>query len=278
MKKRDLTLERKIGICVLGLFVFLAISCSQDVLAADIANNVVLSVKASTTVAAAGDVNRIFYQPYNPTTFAITTGASIVPLAVATGWTEKAVYNGASPDIKITVLNKVAGDLIIKADFLTATTPGAIGDPTASSGGALTVSSRWLKFDNIGEFNNNPIVTMVSNGAPTEITSGGPYTITIDPTTLKTLVLNDRAVLPANTTQTLYSFTSGFKASTHVIFTAVLVNSATAEYPQVLGVDVQSIFFNYIPQTGTWYYTKGVSDANTPIWLDLITAVGGLVP
>jgi hypothetical protein len=72
----------------------------------------------------------------------------------------------------------------------------------------------------------------------------------------------------------LYSFTSGFKTSAHIIFTAVLVNSATAANPQVLGVDVQSIFFNYIPTSATgWYNTRSTAtDAYTPIWLDLIQA------
>jgi hypothetical protein len=289
MKKRDITLERKIGICVLGLLVFLAISCSQDVLAittqdllgmpdaaATPTNNVQLSVNASNSA----DANKIYYSVTTPS-------ATVLATPVTLGWTEKAVFSGENPDIKITVKSLLPGDLIIKADFLMATTPGAVfythTTPGAAevlnvgttSGGAFSVASYWLKYDNAGEFGDNPVVKMLGSGHVSETTSGGAINrVIVEPGLLSSLVLKTfPATTPtAGTTIVLYGLTSGFKSSAHIIFTAVLVNNASATNPQVLGVDVQSIFFNYIPMPSTtWNQTRG-ADVNTPIWLDLIQA------
>jgi hypothetical protein len=50
----------------------------------------------------------------------------------------------------------------------------------------------------------------------------------------------------------------------HIIFTAILVDDATAATPQVMGVDVQTVFFNYINTAAVL--------PQIPIWLDLITS------
>lgn len=273
MKKRDLTLERRVGICVLGLLVFLAISCSQDVLALTV-NNLQLNVNAGTTDTT---TNKIYYSAATPTAVSLE-----VPLV----WAEKAVYTGDNADVKITVKNMAAGDLIVKVDMLVATTPGAVfntrttpGAIAASntSGGGFSVLSYWLKYDNAGEFGDNPIIKMVANGgATTSTTTGGIDVIDyVNAASLPTLVLK-RLSTPtsttAGTTTTLYSFNTGFKSPTHVIFTAILVSNASAGDPQVLGVDIRSMFFNYISQTpATWDHTRA-ADVNTPIWLDLIQA------
>jgi len=270
MKKRDLTLERKIGICVLGLFVFLAISCSQDVLAVD--SNVTLKVNAASST----DANKIYY----------TTTTSSSATTVTLPWLEKAVYSGDPTDVKVTVKTlNVTGDLIIKADFLIATTPGALSlatpggvtlqSSTSTSGGALTVKSYWLKYSDGGVVDSNPEISFVQQGdaSITVTTSGGigaPQNVS--PGELPTLVLK-KSLAP--TTMTLFAAFTGFKAPVHIIFTAVLVNNAAAHNPQVLGVDVQSIFFNYIDRTGTQLYTwpnTGDLDAARPVWLDLIQA------
>lgn len=258
MKKRDLTLERKIGICVLGLFVFLAISCSQDVLAVD--SNVTLKVNA----AASSDANKIYYA---------TAAASPTAVTVTLPWLEKAVYSGESPDVKVTVKTlNVTGDLIIKADFLTATTPGAIGN---TSGGALTVKSYWLKYKTATNLISGGIGFVQTGDLTTTVatTSGGLTvgTSIVNGFSLPSLVLK-KSLSP--TTLTLILANVGFKLPVHVIFTAVLLNDATAHNPQVLGVDVQSVFFNYIDRitdSQTWPNT-GDSDDYRPIWLDLIQA------
>jgi len=273
MKKRDLTLERKIGICVLGLLVFLAISCSQDVLAV---NNIQLNVNA----ASSADANKIYYSVTTPSATALTTPVTL-------GWAEKAVYGGENPDVKITVKSLLPGDLIIKADFLMATTPGAVfnthttpgavsvANVGTTSGGAFSVASYWLKFDNAGEFGDNPVVKMLASGDVATTTSGGGISeVIVEPGKLESLVLKRfPATTPtAGTTITLYGLTSGFKSPTHVIFTAVLVKDATVTNPQVMGVDIQSVFFNYIPMPSTTWNQTRDSDINTPIWLNLIQA------
>jgi len=270
MKKRDLTLERKIGICVLGLLVFLAISCSQDVLAVD--SNVTLKVNAATSA----DANKIYYA---------TAAASPTAVTVTLPWLEKAVYSGDPTNVQVTVKTlNVTGDLIIKADFLIATTPGALSLATpggistsSSSGGALTVVSYWLKYkDDAGPFGGPGIVFVENDDMETRTatTSGGiaGALTRVNAASLPTLVLK-KSLSP--TTFTLFAATVGFKEPVHVIFTAVLVNDAAAHNPQVMGVDVQSIFFNYIDRTGnqlsTWPNT-GDLDAARPVWLDLIQA------
>jgi len=234
-------------------------------------SNVTLKVNAASST----DANKIYY----------TTTSSPTAVTVALPWLEKAVYSGDPTDVKVTVKTlNVTGDLIIKADFLIATTPGALSLATpggiaqsavSTSGGALTVRSYWLKYSDGGVFTSNPEISFVEQGdaSITVTTSGGIGTPeNVSPGLLPTLVLK-KSLAP--TTMTLFAAFTGFKAPVHVIFTAVLVNNAAAHNPQVLGVDVQSIFFNYIDRTGTQLNTwpnTGDLDAARPVWLDLIQA------
>lgn len=263
MKKSSHSMERNICIYVLGLLVFLAISCSQDVLAV---NNVTLKVNAGNNTTTA---NKIYFRD---------VGAAITaaPTSVTLPWTEKAVYNGtatADADVKITVTNEMAvttahpyADLIVKVDFLTAT-----------SSGAITVSSGWLKYeDGAGSLGEPGIVVALDN---TDVIYGGT-SVHIDKADLTTLVLKDDFV--GKSTITLMNFSTKFNSPTHMIFTAILVNDAslpvkntptgsllTTPFAQVWGVDVQSVFFNYIDTTAA---TNADWFDETPIWLTFIQA------
>jgi hypothetical protein len=256
MKKSSHTMERNIGIYVLGLLVFLAISCSQDVLAV---NNVTLKVNAGNNTTTA---NKIYYK------------AGSLPAATVTmPWTEKAVYNGtytADADVKITVTNEMAAttdaDLIIKVDFLTAT-----------SGGAMNVTSGWLKYeDGAGEF-GEPGVIIARDTQP--VTYNAEETI-VAKATLSTLPL--KLHFKGKTSITLFNFSTKFNSATHIIFTAILVDNVSAvggtgAHPQVMGVDIQSIYFNYIdvptPITATSLTNPDWYD-DTPIWLTFMKAAG----
>jgi len=218
----------KKGIYVFGLLVFLVIYCNQDVLA-----NVTLNVNATNSTAA----NKIYYR---------ATSTATVPTTVTLPWKEKAVYSGTTGGYSINVYNKVAGDLIIKVDFLSATT-----------GGALSVSSKWLKSKSSGD------AEMVANHVTPTVG------VAIDKDHLNTLCLKT-TTLTARTTTALFTHSDPLTLwlPTYIIFTAVLVDSASAEHPQVLGVDIQTIFFNYIDTTTNnldWYN-------DPPIWLTFIQA------
>lgn len=209
--------------CGFGLMVFLIIFCNQDVLA-----NVTLNVNAKSSVLA----NKIYYTD---------TASKLVTVALP--WKEKAVYGGDG-EIVITVNNKVKGDLIVKVDIL------------SSTAGAMGVASAWFKYGStIGPF-NNPMKTV-------EIVSDGNHATgdtDIHKTNLSTLCLEKS--LTANTTITLLDFFTKFSSPSHIIFTAILVDDANAAKPQVLGADVQTLFFNYVDTSQT--------PAPTPIWLELI--------
>jgi hypothetical protein len=212
----------KKGIIGFGLLVFLVICCSQEVLA-----NVKLNVNAKNSTLA----NKIVYD------------AAGKPVTVTLPWKEKAVYGGDG-EVVISVNNTLKGDLIIKVDIL-----------SALSGG-MDVSSFWLKYGSItGPFGTpTKVIEIVADTkSPTNGTA-------IDKTMLSTLCLETK--LTANTTITLLDFFTKYSAPSHIIFTAILVDDATAVSPQVLGVDVQTIFFNYID--------PAVTPTPTPIWLDLI--------
>lgn len=263
MKKSSHTMVRNIGIYVLGLLVFLAISCSQDVLAA---NNLTLKVNAGSNTTTA---NKIYYR----------TGTSTTPTPVTLPWTEKAVYNGTSTadaDVKITVTNGMAktvltADLIVKVDFLTAT-----------SAGAMTVTSGWLKYADDVALGGGPGVVIAHD---TEVlTYNGVVQPAVDKATLSTLVLKEHFV--GGAAITLFNFSTKFNSATHIIFTAILVDNAdlpdvhdVSPFPQVLGVDVQTVFFNYIDTSVT---TTSGSDTAwfdvTPIWLTFIQAVPPPLP
>jgi len=239
MKKSSHTMERNIGIYVLGLLVFLAISCSQDVLAVTAVNGVTLNVQAANTTA-----NKLLYNK-----IAYKLGSTAQP-AVPLLWTEKAVYNGtatADAEIKVTATTKVAGgDLIVKVDMLTATSGSALIPHN------MTVASYWLKSKAAAGPFSSTAITLTPNGTDGVVKG-----------TLSTLALETNVAL--STTFTLFDFFTAYNMPMHVIFTAVLVDDVESLTPQVLGVDVQSIFFNYIDMS--------VADWDTlqrPIWLDLI--------
>jgi len=249
--------------------VFLAISCSQDVLAITTqdllgtpsfatttpVNGVTLNVKAANSTTNTPLYNKIFYSTTAAAANSLATNlATNVPLI----WNEKAVFNGSSTadaEIKITATTKVAGDLIVKVDMLTA---------SITSGGAITVSSAWLKYiPGEGPFGSRAI-GMVEDGG--QVDPNNFPLLLLDKTDLTTLTVAD--AVAANTTFTFFDFFTKSQLPMHIIITAVLVDDTTADYPQVLGVDVQSIFFNYInPSPAGWAQIR-------PIWLDLIQTAG----
>lgn len=208
-----------------GLLVFLVICCNQEVLA-----NVTLNVNAKSSTLA----NKIYY-----------TTASGAAITVTLPWKEKVVYGGDG-EVAITVNSKLKGDLIIKVDFVTASSGRA---------GVMTVDSAWLKYDKTGGFSQT--VEIISNG---DMATGGtaPGDV-VDKTKLVTLCLAQQ--LTANTTLYLFNYVTKLTMPTHIIFTAILVDDSTAATPQVMGLDVQTVFFNY--QT---------TPTTIPIWLDLITS------
>lgn len=215
----------KKGIYGFGLLIFLVFCCSQEVSA-----NVTLNVNAKTNTL----VNKIVYD------------AAGKPVTVTLPWKEKAVY-GSDGEVSISVKNVIKGDLIIKVDILSASTPA----------GTMSVLSYWLKYGSVaGPFNTmTKVVEIIADGG---IPTGGTA---IAKGTLSTLCLETQ--LAANTTITLFDFFPKFASSpSHIILTAILVDDATAASPQVMGVDVQTAFFNYIDPT--------VTPTPTPIWLKLI--------
>ncbi len=211
-----------------GLLVFLVICCNQEVLA-----NVTLNVNAKSSMLA----NKIYYTN--------SSGAAItVPLL----WKEKAVYGGDG-EVAITVNNALKGDLIIKVDFVTASS-GRSGD--------MTVDSAWLKYDKTGGFSQT--VEIIPNGGMA--TGGTAPDDVVDKTNLVTLCLAQQ--LTAKTTLYLFNYVTKLTMPTHIIFTAILVDNVTADTPQVMGIDVQTVFFNY--------QTPPTTPTTIPIWLDLITS------
>jgi len=200
--------------------------------------NIALKVNAASNTMA----NKIYYR----------TGTSTTPTTVTLPWTEKAVYGGAADgEVKVTINNKMAGDLIIKVDILTAT------------GGVLSVSSSWLRYDNdAGPFGTPAIIL----AADQQVVNGAR----VDKQILSTLVLKND--FTTATTITLFDFFTNLYTPAHIIFTAVMLDSALSPHPQVIGVDIQSIFFNAIDTTDIT--TPGEWWSVTPIWLTLIQSSG----
>ena len=200
--------------------------------------NIALKVNAASNTMA----NKIYYR----------TGTSTTPTTVTLPWTEKAVYGGAADgEVKVTINNKMAGDLIIKVDILTAT------------GGVLSVSSSWLRYDNdAGPFGTPAIIL----AADQQVVNGAR----VDKQILSTLVLKND--FTTATTITLFDFFTNLYTPAHIIFTAVMLDSALSAHPQVIGVDIQSIFFNAIDTADIT--TPGEWWSVTPIWLTLIQSSG----
>jgi hypothetical protein len=213
----------KKGIYGFGLLIFLVFCCSQEVLA-----NVTLNVNAKSNTLA----NKIVYD------------AAGKPVTVTLPWKEKAVY-GSDGEVTVTVNNKLKGDLIIKVDII------------SSSAGAMSVSSSWLKYGSTsGPFGTpTKVIEIVTNGG-----KATGSTVVVDKTALATLCLENQ--LAANTTITLFDFFTKFSSPSQIIFTAILLDNVGNPAPQVMGVDVQTVFFNYVDPTAT--------PTPTPIWLELI--------
>jgi hypothetical protein len=274
VKKRNLTMDKQIGIYGLALLVFLVIFGSQDVLAlSDITTNPVsLNVNAATQVVPA-TTNALINK------FTYYSSPSGLLQNVSTGWAEKALYGSvvaapstttatvptpANAEVKLTVTVKapttttLRGDLIIKVDQMTVV------------GSGLVVQSFWLReyfISGTGPFGTDAtIIGLTANG---ETPTGS--TVAVDNsgmTTLSSLCLyTDMTLTTSGTTITLLDFTTKFKMSSHIIITAVLVDSVLDDNPQVMGVDVKTIYFNYVdPTTPKTTYR--------PIWLDLVMAGG----
>lgn len=273
MKKRNLTMDKQIGIYGLALLVFLVICGSQDVLAlTDISTNpVILNVNAATQVAPAltqGMVNKFTY---------ITTPAGISQ-NVLTNWTEKAVFGSvvasgstsstADPveaALKVTVTVKapttttLIGDLIVKVDMMTYTTNSALAPGATTTSAGLYVQSYWLKKYTI---NGLTFTGLAANG---DTPDGGSQVLN---DSLPSLCLyTDMALTTAGTTITLLDFPVKLYQLSHIIFTAVLVDDASLSTAQVMGVDVKTIYLNSVD--------PGVGYADyKPIWLYLVKAKG----
>jgi hypothetical protein len=158
-------------------------------------------------------------------------------------WKEKVVY-GDYGEVAITVSNELQGDLIIKVDYLEASNPA----------GNMNVTSAWLKYGNTG-YPPFSSVEPVMNGR----TAFGSTDV-VSKAFLPSLCLVKQ--LPKKMTLTLFNYFTKSSMPAHIIFTAILVDDVTAATPQVMGVDVQTVFFNYIDLAAV--------PAQTPIWLKLI--------
>ena len=88
----------------------------------------------------------------------------------------------------------------------------------------------------------------------------------VDGQILSTLVLKND--FTAATTITLFHFIDSLYSPAHIIITAVMLDNVLSPHPQVIGVDIQSIFFNAIDTTDIT--TSGEWWSVTPIWLTLI--------
>ena len=214
----------KKGIYGCGLIIFLVICCGQEVFA-----NVKLNVNAKSSTLA----NKIVYD--------VVKNTVVTPVTVTLPWKEKAVYGGDG-EVAITVNNTLKGDLIIKVDILSA------------SAGNMSVSSAWLKYGTTGPFGAKAIEIVADGVKP----SGSA--VAVNKTDLSTLCLVNQ--LTANTTISLLNFITSLSSPAHIIFTAILLDNVENPLPQVMGVDVQTIFFNYIDPT--------ITPTPTPIWLDLV--------
>lgn len=219
--------KRKFG---LTLLLFLAFLFNREVFAADITNPIKLNVNVKKAT------NRHYYKN--------TAGTNV---AVNLGWTEKMMV-GETGEIAISVTigalttAPTKGDLIIKVDQV-----------ATDSANNMDITSGWLKYDLTGGISQT--VEVVTNG---NHATGRLIADNIDKTNLNTLCLL-KTVTPG--TIYLFNYYSTLDLYGHIIFTAILVNDASLDDDaQVLGVDVQSIYFNY----------SGATEPNPAFWLDLI--------
>ncbi|MBV5267033.1 MAG: hypothetical protein JZU67_00620, partial [Burkholderiaceae bacterium] len=180
-------------------------------------------------------------------------------------------------EIKLTVTTKAKGDLIIKVDQMTVVTSGsAVTNPTTGSG--LVVETTWLRYAyNAGAFGTTTkTIELVKNGdKPTGDYGADGVTPTVavtnditvsQATALSSMCLETQlAASTTGATITMLDFFTKFKMSSQIIFTAIMVDNVQSDYPQVTGVDVKTIFFNYVDPTT-------VRANYRPIWLDLIMA------
>jgi len=212
------------------LLLLLVVIFSRDVLAADITNPVKLNVNVKKLT------NRLYY-----------TNTAKADISVNLGWTEKMML-GETGEIAISVTIAAlatvpkTGDLIIKVDRVY---------PTSDE---MKVLSYWLKYNLTGT-SAKSIELVEDKGSPTGVPSD-----VVDKSKLSTLCLKT-TVAPG--TIYLFDFFPNEDLDGHIIFTAILVDDASLDdTAQVLGVDVQSVYFNY----------TGATASNPAFWLDLITS------
>ncbi len=183
--------------------------------------NVTLSFNAKSNTTA----NKLIYTSNSTTkTFALP-------------WKEKAVYNDGQ--VTATVKTAVQGDLIVKMDFIDYTTKNIATyyfkkiTESLPLGGVVTYITLLQEGDMDDEEN------------------------IIDPNNIKTLYLAKKQ--PANTTLTLFDFQTNINMPGQVIITAMLFDDIESDKPQIIGVDIQTVLFNYQSSTNP-----------TQIWLDLL--------
>lgn len=206
-----------------GISVFLILAWSQLSFA-----NITLNVNSRSNTAA----NKLTY----------TSGTT--NKTVSLPWKEKAVYNGG--EVGISVKNALKGDIIIKADVIDCN----------STDNKISVFTFWLKYGTqTGPLGPVKSVELVADGK-----SATGDSDVVDKTDIKTLCLYK--TVAANTTLNLLDFITDWNWAGQIVFTALLVDDVTAETPQVLGVDIQSILFN-----GT---NDGSGTTAKPIWFKLI--------
>ena len=139
-------------------------------------------------------------------------------------WKEKALFGSGTISPIITVTNLIAGDLIVRVDW--------ISSNAANNNADMTDTPYWLKYG--GGFSG---IQMCSNNT----TPPGGSTA-VDAANFQTLAL--ATGLAANTTTTLFSFTTnGFRLDGEVIISAFLVDNVAATNPQVIGMDTQTTFY-----------------------------------
>ena len=155
-------------------------------------------------------------------------------------WKEKGYYGSGTISPIITVKNLVQGDLIVRVDLISAGTPSAAN---------MTLTPYWLRTGSVvdpsGFGYNDTIIQLCSNAVTPSFPGGAINGVpaTVNAANLASLVL--RASTPANTTTTLFNFTTpSFPYNGEILISAFLVDNAAATTPTVIGVDSQMIYFN----------------------------------